>query len=373
MKELDLLSAKIDRARAELEDHLGESYPLMAAAELKTLPSQPWLVDQVVPMRGQGILLGPSGSGKSFLDLDLSAAVAEGKPWFGHNVEQGPVVLLNLEGGGGIPSRVAAWEHDRGRPFPEDVWFGFDQFNVVKPNEVEALCDAIEAKGGTRLLVIDTLNRASAGVDENGPSDMGRIIAGANRLQERLNCIVIFVHHPGKDASRGPRGHSSLLAAADFVILVERRGGLWTWRLYKAKDAADGVVHGFELKVVELPALDGAKVGSSCVISPLDLGGLTTPALLPKGRNQRTVLEELSAIIESTDVGSVDFEAAVDQIKGSLQVDKDRQHERTVDALKSLVRQGFVQRDGQFLRLSAVSDAMTVSDADAHEAFDEED
>ena len=350
MSELDILSAKIDSARAVLEDQQPTTYPLITAAELAAEPTQPWLVDQVVPLEGLGIIVGRTGDGKTFLLLDLGAAVAEGQPWFDYDVEQGPVVILGLEGRAGFKQRIVAWEQDRGRAFPGEVWFGFEEFSILDPDRIEALCDSIEAKGGAQLLMIDTLNRASTGSDENSSIDMGRVLLGAARLQKRLACTVVLVHHLGKDATRGPRGHSSLLAAADFAIGVERQADIAQWHMLKAKDAADGAIHTFELKVVQLPPAQSGELTTSCVIRPVQLPGIARAPRLPKGQNQRIVLSELATLLQlgsGDGEAGVDFEQAVQRIKERLPVDKERQHERTVDALRSLVRHGFVRQRGQ--------------------------
>ena len=53
---------------------------------------------------------------------------------------------------------------------------------------------------------------------------MGQIIAAAKELQTFVGGLVVLVHHTGKDASKGLRGHSSLQAALDAAIEVRRDG-----------------------------------------------------------------------------------------------------------------------------------------------------
>jgi len=61
------------------------------------------------------------------------------------------------------------------------------------------------------LVVIDTLSRCSGGADENSNTEMARVIAAADQVQQRFHCTVLIVHHAGKDRERGPRGASSLI------------------------------------------------------------------------------------------------------------------------------------------------------------------
>jgi hypothetical protein len=50
---------------------------------------------------------------------------------------------------------------------------------------------------------------------------------------------VIIIHHSGKDASRGARGWSGLLAALDFEFEVDRDDDLCTLNITKMRDASD--------------------------------------------------------------------------------------------------------------------------------------
>lgn len=59
---------------------------------------------------------------------------------------------------------------------------------------------------------------------------------------------MLLVHHTGKEAGRGMRGHSSLLAAMDCVIEVKRKGDEREWHVVKSKDGEDGASHPFKLE-----------------------------------------------------------------------------------------------------------------------------
>ncbi len=61
--------------------------------------------------------------------------------------------------------------------------------------------------------------------------------------------LVVLVHHTGKDATKGLRGHSSLFAALDAAIEVSRSGERREWILAKSKDGRDGSTHPFKLRV----------------------------------------------------------------------------------------------------------------------------
>ena len=47
------------------------------------------------------------------------------------------------------------------------------------------------------------------GADENSSRDAGLVIAEVRRLIERYHCVVLVIHHEGKNRRRGPRGASA--------------------------------------------------------------------------------------------------------------------------------------------------------------------
>ena len=81
-------------------------YKLLGSADIATLPALEWRVRGVLPATGLAALYGPSGSGKSFLALDLACSIVEGARWFDCRVEAAPVVYICLEGEAGFKLRA---------------------------------------------------------------------------------------------------------------------------------------------------------------------------------------------------------------------------------------------------------------------------
>lgn len=95
---------------------------------------------------------------------------------------------------------------------------------------------------------------------------MGLILEAAKKLQQITKGLVVIVHHSGKDASKGLRGHSSLYAAMDAVIEVAAMVISRYWRLAKSKEGRDGIRRGFRLAPRGLGYdADGEPV-TSCVV-----------------------------------------------------------------------------------------------------------
>ncbi|MFK5284070.1 AAA family ATPase, partial [Lacticaseibacillus paracasei] len=60
------------------------------------------------------MLYGESGSGKSFMALQLAGAIARGVEWRGRRVKQGRVVYIAAEGAGGFRNRCVAYAQAEG-------------------------------------------------------------------------------------------------------------------------------------------------------------------------------------------------------------------------------------------------------------------
>ena len=86
---------------------------------------------------------------------------------------------------------------------------------------MSVIAEEAAAKGlPMRWVIIDTLARAMAGMEENSAKDMGAAIAGMETISSALDCAVTVIHHSGKDTSRGERGSNSLRGAAEASIEV---------------------------------------------------------------------------------------------------------------------------------------------------------
>lgn len=241
----------------------GPRFALLTSGDLAATPVSAWALGGVLPAAGVAAAFGPSGVGKSFWVLDVVAAISEGRDYCGHPTTPMPVVYCVLEGQSGFNQRVKAWEQRHARKLPQSIHLMLKAFNITNPKDVEGLA-GVAPKGC--VLVIDTLNAAAAGVDENGSVGMGQILAGAKQLQRLTGGLVLLVHHSGKDLRSGLRGHSSLIAALDCAVAITAKGDRRTWSTDqrtggKAKDGAS-VTHQFELEVVHLPNGE-----TSCVVS----------------------------------------------------------------------------------------------------------
>ena len=220
-------------SRASALPPLEPRHRLLNADELRDLPPLAWCVRGLLPAEGLAALFGPSSSGKSFLGLDLAAAIAGGWRWFGHRVTPAQVVYAALEVEAEFKLRAQAWETHWGLRLPDGLRLMLQPFRLTEPHDVADLAGMVPAGA---VVFLDTLNRAAPTADENSSRDMGEILEAAKRLQAAPGGLLVLVHHPRKDAKRGLRGHSSLFAAMDAAVEVARDGDRREWKVSKSKD-----------------------------------------------------------------------------------------------------------------------------------------
>jgi AAA domain len=266
----------------------GQRYRLLRSADLRNLPPLAWRVRGILPTMGLAALYGPSGSGKSFLALDLATAIAEGRRWFGCRVEAADVVYVALEGEAGVSVRAGAWEVHNGRCLPDGLGVLLQPMRLTEAQDVADLASIVPTGA---VVFIDTLNRAAPTADENSSRDMGEILSAAKALQARTGGLVVLVHHTGKDTSRGLRGHSSLFAAMDAAIEVTRAVDRREWSVAKSKDGQDGGAQGFSLVTVSMGTNEDGEPVTSCVVAP---AGPVAVQAKPMSEGQRQALEALT-------------------------------------------------------------------------------
>lgn len=277
-------------------------YKLQSSADMCNLPAIQWRIKNRLPARGLAVIYGPSSSGKSFLALDLLQSLAFGHDWFGYKVKQCSVTYVALEGEAGVAGRIKAYVSRHGSA-SSDIRYAAQPFTLIDVDDINDLAKAILAAGTADVVVVDTLSRAIAGLDENDSKAMGQIIAAAKILQELLGGLLLFIHHTGKDAAKGMRGHSSLHAALDCAIEVKRTGDYREWVIAKSKDGEDGASHRFKLEVVPLEIdIDGDAI-TSCVIVPDQSVQAISKKMPTLGSNQKIALKALEEPLrESVDM-----------------------------------------------------------------------
>jgi KaiC/GvpD/RAD55 family RecA-like ATPase len=281
-------AGKDDKAPAELSAF---AFKLQPIHEFAAQPSGGWIVKNVIPRAELGIIYGASGSGKTFIILDIALAVARGVPWRGLRVKQGRVVYIVAEGAGGFRKRARAYAQQNGIDLKDvDVLVLDATPNLLDDKQVKLLTKAIEAAGAISMIVVDTFAQMTPGANENAAEDMGKAINHVRSVGRKVGACVVLVHHAGKDAAKGARGWSGLRAAADFELEVTRDGDNRTLNTTKQKDADDQEQWGFRLEEITIGIDEDGDDITSCVIAESDV---TVDAGVNGGRRKAKPKEKM--------------------------------------------------------------------------------
>ena len=229
-----------------------------------------WLIKDLLPASGIGVVFGLPKSGKSFILADALFHVAMDRVWSGRDVLPGSVLYLSSEGKRGLRRRLVAMRRHYGVE-GQRVPFGFIP---VMPDlghrsgDAEALVASIRGaliehdSPPLRVVAIDTLARAMSGADENAAKDMGVLVANAEAIAEELGCLVVLVHHAGRAADARSRGSNALDGAADVMWHVEKNEEGNRVSIHEMKDGEAGLEWTFRLKPHWLDLADA----STCTV-----------------------------------------------------------------------------------------------------------
>jgi len=296
-------------------DPTPQRFTLLGIDDLAALPTADYLIKGVLPSSGIAAIFGPSGSGKTFVALDLLMAIACQSDWFGYKVKNAPVTYIGLEGKSGINNRIKAWQL-KNNLSPSNFKVILNRLDLRKLADVDALAAAIRgASMAAGVVVIDTLNQATPGADENSSVDMGIAISHLQRLQELVGGLVLIIHHTGKNTTQGLRGHSSLKAALDANIEVIG-GDKKAIALEKVKDGEDGQSHPFRLVAHTLGVDSDGDAITSCTVERDRSAIFSKPE--PSGKAQKAALKVIKQALSVITSKRMPVDAAITEIAQTL-------------------------------------------------------
>ena len=156
----------------------------------------PPLIDHVLRQGHKMLIAGPSKAGKSFLQIEMCIAIAEGRKWLTWQCAQGRVMYVNLEldrpsclhrfkdvyNAMGIPAKnlqnIDIWNL-RGNSIPMDK---------LAPKLIRRA-----AKKDYIAIVIDPIYKVITG-DENSADQMANFCNQFDKVCNELGCAVIYCH-----------------------------------------------------------------------------------------------------------------------------------------------------------------------------------
>jgi len=182
--------------------------PESLAAQWNHLPplADP-LIDGVLRQGHKMLVCGPSKSGKSYLLIQLCAAIAEGREWLGWQCTRGRVLYVNLE-----LDRASCLHRFRdvyqalGWPASNlpsiDVWNLRGQ--AVPMDRLAPKLIRRALKKQYTAVVIDPIYKVITG-DENSAEKMAAFCNQFDRVCHELKAAVIYCHHHSKGFQGGKR------------------------------------------------------------------------------------------------------------------------------------------------------------------------
>lgn len=246
-------------------------FKLTRFKDLKPNGRRRYLVKGLIPFPGFTVAYGPAKCGKSFWIVDLAMHVALGWKYRGRRVKQGAVVYCAFEGATGVSDRAEAFRKEFLEAGADPPFYAITVPAILAADRKQLIAE-IRAQLGQVvpvLIVLDTLNR-SIGGSESSDEDMGAFIKSGDAIIAEFNCSLVIVHHTGLDTSR-PRGHTSLVAAADCVLSFKRDNeGNIIVTVEFMKDGPTGAKVAFKLRVVDLYTDEDGDPVTSCVVEPVD-------------------------------------------------------------------------------------------------------
>ena len=222
-------------------------YRFIDEAGLSSIRAPEWLIEDFLSQGSYAILFGAAGSFKTFIALDMALTIATGG--LGSDLRwpyvssMGPVLFVVSEGRFNFVNRIRAWEqkHNHGERVQ-----GFVLGDPV-PLASEELQPFINGAccasptGEYKLVVLDTVGRSMAGMNENSQQDASAFTSMVERIQRELNTTVLALHHTGHNVTNRARGSSVFGADADTIIRADRQGKdyLVSLTMTKQKDAPE--------------------------------------------------------------------------------------------------------------------------------------
>lgn len=167
----------------------------------------PCLIDGVLRKGHKMLISGPSKAGKSFLQIELAIAIAEGKKWLQWDCARGRVMYVNLE-----LDRASCLHRFK------DVYTALgmkpehlDNIDIWNLRGQSAPMDKLAPRlihrakeKGYSAVIIDPIYKVITG-DENSASEMAKFCNQFDKIAKELECSVIYCHHHSKGVQGGKR------------------------------------------------------------------------------------------------------------------------------------------------------------------------
>lgn len=167
----------------------------------------PTLIDGMLRQGHKMLIAGPSKAGKSFLQIEMCIAIAEGKKWLNWDCTQGKIMYVNLE------LDRASCLHRFKDVYQALGWQPSNLKNIDiwnlrgKSRPMDKLAPMLirrAAKKNYIAIVIDPIYKVITG-DENSADQMSNFCNQFDKVCTELGVAVIYCHHHSKGSQGGKK------------------------------------------------------------------------------------------------------------------------------------------------------------------------
>lgn len=252
-----------------------------------------WLIQDLLPEIGSGLLSGQWGTYKTFTAIELAHCIMTVRAFLGLDVVRpGGVLFLVPEGASEIPIRLEGVLKEKGGPQPAPFVWSEVCPPLTDPKAagiIIKIAETVTARLKQRfnlplsIIMIDTIIAAAGYRREGADNDTAAahvVMSTLAQIARGVGCFVLGVDHYGKDASVGTRGSSVKEGDADVILacVVDRSesGNVSNCRLAlrKRRSGPNGEEFPFKPRVAEVGINSSGKRETTLV---LDWGGVAEP------------------------------------------------------------------------------------------------
>lgn len=182
--------------------------------------AEEWLIRPLIPVGRSVSISAPGGTGKSFLSLYASAALATGRPCLGDTPPATDVLYLDFEmTESDLFERLEAFGYGADIDMSRLHYALLPAIDPLDTDTGAAMIVRLAQETASRLVVIDTFSRAVKGL-ENESSTVLDFYRLTGRALKAAGVALLRIDHTGKDLDKGARGTSAKRDDVDAAWLM---------------------------------------------------------------------------------------------------------------------------------------------------------